>query len=97
MLFININICILLLLVKAMRYNMYLNFCSHNFYIYFFNYMDISIAIIMYHQRLFLLFTRKQHCLQINKHDQSGGVLKIYTLTKFCNLIWFCFQNIYEC
>ena len=30
---------------------------------YFLSYMDAYIAIILYCQRLFLLFTGKQHCL----------------------------------
>ena len=50
--------------IKAVRYIiMYINFRSQNFYIYFFSYMDTCIAIIMYCQRLFLLFTGKQRCL----------------------------------
>ena len=56
--------------------------------------MEKSIAIIMYCQRLFLLFTAKQHCLQTNKYDQSCGVTKSTLLyTKFHDLMWFCFQD----
>ena len=55
--------------------------------------MDTCIAIIMYFQRLFLLFTGKQHCLQTKKYDQFHGVMEIYTPTKFCDLIWFRFHD----
>ena len=56
--------------------------------------MDTCIAIIMYCQRLFLLFTGKQHCLQTNKYDQFRGVTEIYNPTKFWDLIWFHFQDV---
>ena len=40
----------------------------------------------LYCQILYLLFTGKQHCLQIKKYDQFRGVTEIYTPTKFCDL-----------
>ena len=35
----------------------------------------------------------KHHCLQTNKYDQSRGDTEIYNSTKFCDLIWFHFQD----
>ena len=42
---------------------MYRNFRSQNLYIFLVIIMDTCIAVIMYRQRLFLLFTGKQYCL----------------------------------
>ena len=56
---------------------MYINFRSQNFYTF-----ELFIAIVMYCQILFLLFTGKQHCLQTNKYDQSCGITEIYTPTQ---------------
>ena len=42
-----------------------------------------------------MLFSCKQHYCTFftSKYDQSNGVIEIYTATKFCDLIWFCFQD----
>ena len=60
--------------------------------LYLLSYMDTCVTTIMYCQRLFLLFTGKQHCIQTNKYDQSRGVTEIYTPTKFVTEYGFVFK-----
>ena len=66
---------------------MYINFRSQNFYTLL-SYMDTCIAIIMYCQRLFLLFTCKQHCL----HTFFSGDLPATNICLHAKFqVWWCY------
>ena len=51
------------LICRNFLFTIYVEKLSFPNLLYFLSYMDTCIAIIMYCQRLFLLFTCKQHCL----------------------------------
>ena len=69
---------------------MYRNFRSQNFYTFGVIWTHVLLRIIMYCQRLFLLFTGKEHCL--HKHFFRGTYIHAMNICLHSKFkVWWCY------